>query len=140
MSPFRSALVSLGLYGIANSAIDEYLKKRVSPLVMIVFISAPILVLALLSWCATKERAAIPTDLKTISIAIGIGLVLFFADYFYLYAYDKGGSAFLITSIFILLPVISAIVSFAIHKQWPTLQQVIGFGCIAAGLLILQRK
>lgn len=143
MSHVGYAVMALLLYGLVNTVIDTQLKNKVDTLLMVIMMTSGVLVVSLVSYLALFLQGQAPTltqDWKKIVLTLFLGAVLFFADYAYVSAYQKGGSAFQVTSVFIMLPVTMAVASFFFTKTWPTGREVLAFGLAAAAVFLLRTK
>lgn len=140
MNPITLAVLAVVLYGASNTVIENYLKKRIDPLAMIIVMTASLLIFALLVRVfGPKPEEHFNTDWKVGGTCVILGIVLFFADYCFLSAYQRGGNGFAVTSVLLLIPVIVGAAHAALTGKLPDLRQWLAFGLIAAALFLLRK-
>jgi len=128
MKPVLFACLAVLLYSSQNVILEQKLAKyhTVTILVYFYIVMLPVT----LGWIAglkiTKQPFVAPSGIA-ILIALGVGLVYFFADFFFVGAYTSGGSVFSVTTIVIMLPVFASVIKYFWVGGLPNLYQIAGY-------------
>lgn len=127
MKPVVYALFALFLYATQNVVIEQKLAKFEVSSVLIYFYII-MLPLAVIRLAQLKLSGQVVTPSGTaILIALIVGVVYFFADYFFLGAYNAGGSLMTVSTIIIMFPIFASIIKYLWVGGLPNMYQVTGY-------------
>ena len=122
-------VLALVFYAVANVILENKLSSKLSTLTIMMFYSGITFSIALIAWSIVRTSApefAMPRG-SLLGIAILVGVLFFFADYFFVGAYTKGISLLVITSIVALVPVLSSLIKFFVSKEIPNMWHIGGY-------------
>lgn len=134
-------LLSVILYGIGNVIMEQRLSKFNNLTIMVCY-STTILVASLISRQILKvDTTSAPLTISwDFAFVIGLALIWFVADYFYIGAYTIAkGDLFTVSSFAILVPVVASTIKLMLTKSYPSSRQVFGYALIAIGVLIFSK-
>ena len=142
-------VLALVFYAVANVILENKLSLKLSTLNIMMFYSGITFSIALIAWSLVRTSApefAMPRG-SLLWIAMLVGVLFFFADYFFVGSYTKGVSLLVVTSIVALIPVLSSLIKFVAIKDMPppTAWHICGYVltflallCIAKGNMALK--
>ncbi|MBW2991357.1 hypothetical protein KY348_06685 [Candidatus Woesearchaeota archaeon] len=130
MKPILFVCIAVLLYSITNLVIEQKLSQydTASLLVFFYIVMLPLAFSRFLYVKHTKPETVFPSG-KVILIALGIGFIYFFADYFYVGAFSDvvGGKLIMITSLFITFPVVASVMKYFWTRKLPNIYHVIAY-------------
>ncbi len=137
MKPVIYAVVALFLYATQNVVLEQKFSgySTVTILLCLYAVMLPTALIQLGFMHASGQTITAPNGVMII-VALGVGLVYYFADYFFVGAYTHGGSVTTITTIVIMLPVFASIVKFFWVGGLPNGYQIGGY-MLAVGSIFL---
>jgi len=137
MKPAIYAVVALFLYATQNVVLEQKFNGY-STVTILLCMYAVMLPAALIQfgYMHVSGQAIVAPNGMMILVALGVGLVYYFADYFFIGAYTQGGSVTTITTIVIMLPVFASIVKFFWVGGLPNGYQIGGYA-LAVGSVFL---
>ncbi|MEI7777358.1 MAG: EamA family transporter [bacterium] len=132
------ALIGITLYAVQNAIIDVKLKQysAVSLLVGFYLVLLPLGVCLLLYQKSTGQPMAMPSG-SSFKILVAVAVMFFVADFFYVGAYTSGGNVVVVTILFVLMPVLGALIKFLWVKEVPTPYHFVGFVCAALAIFFI---
>lgn len=139
MKPILLALAGMTIYAATGVAIERWLGKA-STMALVLLFAAPMVAIA--SVVLLVQRGHGPVSFPRgglLWLTILLGVLYFFADYFYLGAFTSGGNALVISTIAIMAPVLTAIARHFLVGGWPNGYQMAGY-VMAAGAVLLLAK
>lgn len=137
-NPYVFTMIAVVLYGVMN-VIQEQKFARFTPAVCLALYFSIMTPLFYTQWAfmrVTNQRVAVPGR-SMLGYILLFGIAYFLADWSYLTAYAKGGTAFTITTIMIALPLVTATVDALWGKTLPSIQQLIGYVVTAVGIYLV---
>ncbi|HLC44970.1 MAG: hypothetical protein A2722_01280 [Candidatus Doudnabacteria bacterium RIFCSPHIGHO2_01_FULL_50_11] len=134
------ALTGTIMYAVTGVVIDLKLDKFSTVALELLFI-LPMLPIALI-WLATQratgQQVLYPLG-TALWITMGLGVVYFFADYFYLGAFTSGGDVMTISSIILIVPAVAALIKFLWVGGYPNMYQIAGYVLIAIAMVLITK-
>lgn len=140
MKPILLALAGMAIYSLTGVIIEQRLEKFSTVALVLLFV-APMVVVSLF-WILGQRslgQTVVWPKGSLLWLTILIGIVYFFADYFYLGAFTSGGNVLVISTIAIMAPVFTAIVRNLWVGSWPNAYQVAGYALAACAVLLLAK-
>ena len=112
--PVLYAFAAMCLYALQNVFLEVKLSKysTMGLLLYWYFTLAPLALTGLGYLYLMGHKVILPSGSDS-TIAIGVGVMFFFADLFYVGAYTSGGSLLAITTLVVLFPAIAQLIKFA---------------------------
>lgn len=103
--PIVYAFLAMWMYALQNVIIEVKLSKYTTMVLLLYwyFTLVPLAVMGLGYMYLTAQNVIIPNRNDAI-MAIAVGVMFFFADFFYIGAYTNGGSLLAITTLVVLFP------------------------------------
>ena len=137
MKPVVFVLSAVILYAFANVVLEQKLAKynTASVLIYTYLVMLP-LAIAFARYPKMMGQEIIAPSGIGIWIALGTGLVWFWADYLYVAAYTNKGSLITITTILVMIPVLASVFRFYWIGGLPNRYHVVGY-LLAAGAVLL---
>lgn len=137
MKPILLALAGMTIYSLTGVIIEQRLEKFSTVALVLIFI-VPMVPIAVVWLFIQHSHGGVkfPSG-GYFWLACLLGVLYFFADYFYLGAFTSGGNAVTIATIAILAPVLSALVRYFWVGGLPNAYQVAGYILAAASVLLL---
>ena len=127
--------VALFLFAVENVILEQKLSKFHQLALMSIY-TGVVFVLSVVTLLIhnrfTEEPLEMPGSGAALAFTILMGVLFFWADYFYVGAYHLKGDVFSLTTMAILMPVFAVIIKFAFTGSVPNGMQMIGFvfgGC-----------
>jgi drug/metabolite transporter (DMT)-like permease len=122
------ALIGICMYAVQNVIIDVKLKQySTATLLMSFYIVLLPLGAGLFFYQKMRGQQVIVPDKDAVLLIAAVAAMFFFADFFYIGAYTKGGNAVTITILAVLMPVLCAVMKFLWVREIPTRYHFIGF-------------
>ena len=140
MKPILLALAGMTIYSLTGVIIEQKLEKFSTAVLVLLFV-APMVVVSTI-WILMQRSLGMAISFPRgglFWLTISLGVLYFFADYFYLGAFGAGGSALVISTIAILAPVLTAVVRHFLVGGYPNGYQIAGY-VLAAGAVTLLAK
>ena len=141
----RSALFAIiGVFGyvIMNVIIEQRLKQAsplATSLLMLACGIAFVLPAALAQWYFYPKFVLPP--LTDIRLLVVLGVAFAFADYFFLKAYNSGGSLIMISTMVALFPFFASLLNVAVGGDVPSTRQLLGWiVAVIAIILVSEQK
>lgn len=140
MKPILFVCISLFLYASVNVILEQKFSGYDTGTLMAYFYAVmfPLALFRFFYAKFTKPDAIFPSG-KGILIALAIGAIYFCADYFYIGSFTIGGDLWVITTVFIMLPVVASIMKYLWVRELPNLYYV-GAYLLAVGAVLLAVK
>ena len=137
MKPAITACIGVFLYAVLNVVMEQKLSKY-STANLLIYFYLVMLSIAFLQLRAEKlvGQAIIAPHGSATVIVLLVGVAYFYADYFYLKAYNGGGSLLTITTIFIMFPVFASLIKYAWVRELPNPYQITAYIFAAAAILL----
>jgi len=138
MKPALFAAIGILGYVVMNVMIEQRLKQSsplANSLLMLVCGGVIILPLTLLQWWLHPKFTMPPvTDWR---LLVSLGLAFAFADYFFLKAYNSGGSLIMISTMVALFPVFASILNSSLGGAPPSYRQWLGWAVAVAAIVLV---
>ena len=140
MKPILFVCISLFLYAGVNVVLEQKFSGYDTGTLMAYFyvVMFPLALSRFFYVKFAKPGAVFPSG-KGILIALGIGAIYFLADYFYIGSFTAGGNLLVITTLFIMLPVVASIMKYLWVRELPNLYYVAAY-ILAVGAVLLAVK
>ena len=139
MNPILLALAGMTIYAVTGVIIEQRLEKFSTVALALLFV-LPMLPISLLWLWIQKSHGGITFPKgAALALTLVLGVVYFFADYFYLGAFTSGGNALTISTIAITAPVLTALIRHFWVGGWPNGWQITGYVFAACAVLLLAK-
>jgi len=140
MKPILFVCIALFLYAAVNVVLEQKFSGYDTGTLLAYFyvVMFPLALSRFLYVRFTKPDTLLPSG-NMILIALGIGIIYFLADYFYISAFTAGGNLLVITTVFIMLPVVASVMKYLWIRELPNLYYV-GAYILAVGAVFLAVK
>lgn len=141
MKPVIFAILGIILYSMVGVVIEQKL-ERFSTVSLVLLTTVPMVAVAIVwlaSQKATGQAIAFPSG-NYLWLALGIGLLYYAADYFFLGAFTSGGNALVIATLVALSPVVTALVKFLWLGSKPNGYQVAAYLCALAAVILVTKS
>ena len=140
MKSILFAFAAMLLYGISSLVIEQKF-ERYNTIVLTFLFTLPFIPLALLFLGGEKamgERIIFPHG-NYFWLIMAMGVLYFFADYFFVGAFTAGGNVLTILTIMMLSPVVAVVAKYLWVGGVPNVYQVVGYVFAACAVLLLAR-
>lgn len=134
------AFIGTILYAMTGVVIEQKLEKFNTPSLVFLFM-VPMIPIALVWIWAQKslhQQVNFPSG-TAFWLVMVLGVLYYFADYFYIGAFTSGGNVLTITTIVLIAPAIASIIKYYWVGGKPSALQVGGYLCIVAGMLLITK-
>ena len=140
MKSYIYALIGTVMYAVTGVVIEQKLEKFNTTALVLLFTLPMIPIALVVLWFqkASNHKIDFPAG-SALWIVMALGVIYFFADYFFLGAYTAGGNVVTISTILLIAPAVAAIIKYFIDGGKPNLYQISGYALVVVAMILLAK-